>query len=218
MLENGAWEVIDGYPNGSPTSRSVPFNRLDVATNLTARKIQDSFASPETMSFWELPGLHQLARQFGLLVATPPPLFQRAARTPLPLCGDGADRGELQPADAAARRRDLDDRRRRRERLRACTSSPTSCSPSDCRRRSRSRLPPGRRPASPACSARAFCCISRMAERDATRHDHAGRSRGWQPLSRRLKALRPSKVAPAAARTRRCSSPPTSCNTTRISD
>ena len=32
-------------------------------TNLTPRKIQESFASPETMSFWELPGFISLARE-----------------------------------------------------------------------------------------------------------------------------------------------------------
>ncbi len=64
VLKSGAWEVIDGY-EWEPNKPLAPFNRLDVATNLTARKIQDSFASPETMSFWELPGFINLLDSSG---------------------------------------------------------------------------------------------------------------------------------------------------------
>src|SRR5690349_18801039 len=64
-------------------------------------------------------GLHPPARRLGLLLAEASPLLQRAARAALPLRRDGADRRELQPQDAAPRRRDLDDRRRRRRWFRA---------------------------------------------------------------------------------------------------
>jgi len=59
VLEDGAWTVTDGneWEPGKPLR---PFDHIDVATNLTSRKIQDSFASPETMSFWELPGFINL--------------------------------------------------------------------------------------------------------------------------------------------------------------
>lgn len=55
LLGEGVWNVIDGN-EWEPDKPLQPFDRIDVATNLTSRKIQDSFASPETMSFWELPG------------------------------------------------------------------------------------------------------------------------------------------------------------------
>ncbi len=54
-LQPGYWELTkpllsdrDGY------SRIVPSIRIP--TNLTGHRIQDSFAAPETLSFWDLPG------------------------------------------------------------------------------------------------------------------------------------------------------------------
>ncbi len=64
VLQNGAWDVTDGY-EWQPNQPLEPFKRLDVPTNLTTRKIQDSFASPETMSFWELPGFIRLLDNSG---------------------------------------------------------------------------------------------------------------------------------------------------------
>jgi lipopolysaccharide export system permease protein len=60
-LLDGRWEVNDGTRwEASKPEQTVPFETLSVATNLTSRKIQESFASPETMSFWELPGFIRL--------------------------------------------------------------------------------------------------------------------------------------------------------------
>jgi lipopolysaccharide export system permease protein len=64
QLENGKWEVRHGTvwePNKPPQ----PFDEMTVPTNLTPRKIADSFASPETMSFWELPGFIKLLESSG---------------------------------------------------------------------------------------------------------------------------------------------------------
>ncbi|HLI20375.1 MAG TPA: LPS export ABC transporter permease LptG [Stellaceae bacterium] len=59
FLKNNAWEVHDGtqWTAGQPLQ---PFTTIDVGTNLTTNKIQESFASPDTMSFWELPGFIRL--------------------------------------------------------------------------------------------------------------------------------------------------------------
>ena len=46
-------------------SRRESFARIEMPTNLTARKIQDSFAAPETMSFWELPSFIRLLENSG---------------------------------------------------------------------------------------------------------------------------------------------------------
>jgi lipopolysaccharide export system permease protein len=64
ILKAGKWEVTDGarWQPGKPTE---PFDRIEVPTNLTPAKIQESFASPETMSFWELPGFIQLLEASG---------------------------------------------------------------------------------------------------------------------------------------------------------
>jgi lipopolysaccharide export system permease protein len=59
VLKNGAWEVHDGT-EWEPGKPLVPFKTMAVNTNLTLSKIQESFASPETMSFWELPGFIRL--------------------------------------------------------------------------------------------------------------------------------------------------------------
>lgn len=63
-LDSGFWIVEDGQrfrPNEAP--EAVPELRL--ATSLTASKIEESLASPETMSFWELPGFIRLLEQSG---------------------------------------------------------------------------------------------------------------------------------------------------------
>jgi lipopolysaccharide export system permease protein len=59
LLHDGSWEVQDGT-EWRPGKPLVPFDTLAVGTNLSASKIQESFASPETMSFWELPGFIRL--------------------------------------------------------------------------------------------------------------------------------------------------------------
>lgn len=64
VLEAGKWEVIDGT-RWSPGKPPETFDRTEVPTNLTPRKIQESFASPETMSFWELPGFIRLLESSG---------------------------------------------------------------------------------------------------------------------------------------------------------
>lgn len=64
VLQNGAWQVRDGTL-WEPDKPLQPFTELKVDTNLTANKIQESFASPETMSFWELPGFIRLLDNSG---------------------------------------------------------------------------------------------------------------------------------------------------------
>lgn len=64
VLEAGKWQVVDGtrWTTGTP---SEPFARIEVPTKLTPRKLQESFAAPETMSFWELPGFIALLESSG---------------------------------------------------------------------------------------------------------------------------------------------------------
>ncbi len=64
LLGNGSWDVIDGTV-WQPSEPSQAFERIEIPTNLTARKIQDSFAAPETMSFWELPSFIALLENSG---------------------------------------------------------------------------------------------------------------------------------------------------------
>jgi lipopolysaccharide export system permease protein len=63
-LEDGKWQVVNGT-RWEPGHPPEPFERTEVPTNMTPRKIQESFASPETMSFWELPTFIRLLESSG---------------------------------------------------------------------------------------------------------------------------------------------------------
>jgi lipopolysaccharide export system permease protein len=63
-LESGDWLIENGVrwlPGASPQ----PFASWRLPTQLTPHKIEESFASPDTMSFWDLPGFIALLEQSG---------------------------------------------------------------------------------------------------------------------------------------------------------
>jgi lipopolysaccharide export system permease protein len=64
ILENGAWRVLQGTrwtADGAPET----FEETRIATHLTVDEIRDSLATPETMSFWKLPGFIRLLEESG---------------------------------------------------------------------------------------------------------------------------------------------------------
>jgi lipopolysaccharide export system permease protein len=63
-LDSGAWLIEDGI-RWQPDRPPQHFARLLLPTELTPRKIEESFASPETMSFWTLPGFIALLERSG---------------------------------------------------------------------------------------------------------------------------------------------------------
>lgn len=63
-LDSGNWLIEDGV-RWLPDGAVEPFADLRLPTRLTPRKIEESFASPDTMSFWELPGFIALLEQSG---------------------------------------------------------------------------------------------------------------------------------------------------------
>ena len=63
-LESGAWDIENGV-RWRPDKPPEAFARWQLPTPLTARKIEESFASPDTMSFWELPGFIALLERSG---------------------------------------------------------------------------------------------------------------------------------------------------------
>jgi lipopolysaccharide export system permease protein len=63
-LGQGSW-LIENGSRWTPTQQSVPFREFDLPTNLTPSKIQEGFAAPETMSFWQLPGFIGLLERSG---------------------------------------------------------------------------------------------------------------------------------------------------------
>ncbi len=63
-LRPGEWQLHNAWVSdqvGHPVRHAV----YDLPTTLTASRIQQSFASPDTLSFWTLPGFIATARQAG---------------------------------------------------------------------------------------------------------------------------------------------------------
>jgi len=63
-LQPGYWEVEDAWIT-APERPAVFEKSRRVPTAMTAEQIQDSFASPLTISFWELPGFIRLIENAG---------------------------------------------------------------------------------------------------------------------------------------------------------
>ena len=63
-LERGSWVVEHGlrFRPGEPAEK---FTEIRLATSLTASKIEESLASADTMSFWDLPGFIKLLESSG---------------------------------------------------------------------------------------------------------------------------------------------------------
>ncbi len=65
-LKDGYWDIRDARLNVlDPFPENSFHERYSVTTSLTQERIQDSFASPQTMSFWQLPRFIELAEQAG---------------------------------------------------------------------------------------------------------------------------------------------------------
>jgi lipopolysaccharide export system permease protein len=64
VLKGDHWLIDDGA-RWSPGQAPVPFAHSSLWTNLTPTKIQEGFAAPETMSFWQLPGFIGLLQRSG---------------------------------------------------------------------------------------------------------------------------------------------------------
>jgi lipopolysaccharide export system permease protein len=64
ILGNGVWNLSDAWVSGKD-GNPVHHATYAVATTLTPTRIQESFASPDTLSFWELPGFIATAQAAG---------------------------------------------------------------------------------------------------------------------------------------------------------
>jgi lipopolysaccharide export system permease protein len=64
MLSDGLWE-IDKARLSAPGLAMQEQPRYQLKTDLSIRQIQDSFADPETLSFWELPGFIEILESSG---------------------------------------------------------------------------------------------------------------------------------------------------------
>ncbi len=63
-LEDGYWDLQDAVLT-APDRPAEFTDRYKLSTDLTLSQIQDSFASPETLSFWELPGFIKVLEKAG---------------------------------------------------------------------------------------------------------------------------------------------------------
>jgi lipopolysaccharide export system permease protein len=63
-LKAGYWHLERAWVTG-PDRPAVFYSTLDLKTTLTASQIQESFATPDTISFWDLPRFISLAEAAG---------------------------------------------------------------------------------------------------------------------------------------------------------
>jgi lipopolysaccharide export system permease protein len=81
-LEPGRWILFDAW-HTIPGSRAEYADRIEINSNLTREKILDSFAPPETISFWSLPGFISLLTEAGFSAVRHKLQFHRLLATPV---------------------------------------------------------------------------------------------------------------------------------------
>src|ERR1051326_7488161 len=84
-LYGGFW-VIEHGQRFRPGEPPEPFAELRLPTQLTASKIEESLASPQTMSFWGLPGYITLLEQSGFSAQRHRLQFNILLARPFPFC------------------------------------------------------------------------------------------------------------------------------------
>ena len=82
VLRPGAWQIFEAWES-SPGTRARFAERLEIPTELTREKILDSFAPPETISFWNLPGFIELLENAGFSATHHKLQLHRLLATPL---------------------------------------------------------------------------------------------------------------------------------------
>lgn len=83
-LADGAWE-LDAVSVLLPDADPVHRRQLSFPTDLTVHRVQESFASPSSLSFWALPGFIQLLKRSGFSAIQHQLAFQALLALPL-LC------------------------------------------------------------------------------------------------------------------------------------
>jgi lipopolysaccharide export system permease protein len=85
ILEPGHWRLEQAriYASGEPPRDRDTFQ---VKTNLTSAQVRESFSTPETVPFWELPAYIQIAERSGLIAAGYKLQYQLLIARPFLLC------------------------------------------------------------------------------------------------------------------------------------
>jgi lipopolysaccharide export system permease protein len=82
ILRPGHWQLLNAWKS-SPGARAEFVEKLDIPTELSREKILDSFAPPETISFWSLPAFIELLENAGFSATHHKLQFHRLMATPL---------------------------------------------------------------------------------------------------------------------------------------
>lgn len=81
-LRDGAWMLFDAW-HSAPNTQASHSDQIEIGTNLTADKIIESFAPPETISFWGLPSFIALLEQAGFSALRHKLQLHRLLATPI---------------------------------------------------------------------------------------------------------------------------------------
>jgi lipopolysaccharide export system permease protein len=81
-LGNGVWHIYEASLS-APGTPPRAAETIDLETDLTPEKILDSFAAPETISFWSLPGFIKLLEAAGFSAQRHSLQLHRLVATPL---------------------------------------------------------------------------------------------------------------------------------------
>jgi len=82
QLQAGSWLLFDAWV-ASPGEPSQFHERMELPTDLTVNKIQDSFAPPETIAFWNLPDFIELMQAAGFSAVPHRLQFHRLLALPM---------------------------------------------------------------------------------------------------------------------------------------
>lgn len=85
-LETGYWQLTDAWLTTPDQSSSTFVKNHRVPTELTLSKIQESFASPQTVSFWDLPQFIKVLKDTGFSTVQHRLHFHSLLAEPLLLC------------------------------------------------------------------------------------------------------------------------------------
>ena len=116
-LGPGTWQLANARVI-RPDQQPEPPTVILLPTDLTVARVQESFASPDTLSFWALAGLHRAARSLRFLLDPSPAALPGIAGPAAARRHHGAGFGGLFHAPGAPRRCGTNDRRRSRGRIR----------------------------------------------------------------------------------------------------
>ena len=85
LLQSGYWKMSKAWIN-EPEKPTRFYEVFDLPTELTSNKIQDSFAPPETMSFWALPKFIKRLEKSGFTAIRHRLRWHRLLATPFLMC------------------------------------------------------------------------------------------------------------------------------------